>query len=270
MNGLSSISFPALGTTAALFVVDPRSLAASRAVLEQELEAIDRSCSRFRSDSELSRLNAAAGHWVKVSDGFLAALQVGLRAARLTDGAVDPTVGRAMRAIGYDRDFASISAKRTSGAVVPGWQTIQVDGSSGTVRLPLGVELDLGATAKALAADRAADRIGKELKAGVLVNLGGDIATAGTPPPGGWRVTIGDDHRDRASARRGDDQHPRRGPRDLEHHRPPVALGPGTASPHRRSAARHQRRSRLAHGQRRRRLLRRRQHGEHGSHRPRR
>jgi thiamine biosynthesis lipoprotein len=58
------------------------------------------------------------------------------------------------------------------------------------VRVPSGVILDLGATAKALAADRAATRIAAFTGSGVLVNLGGDVAVAGAPPPGGWAIGI--------------------------------------------------------------------------------
>jgi len=199
MNKLGSVSFSALGTTAALFVVEECRLERAQALLVEELDAVDRSCSRFRPDSELTHLNAAGGEPVKVSPYLLEALQVALRAGRLTGGAVDPTVGRAMQAIGYDCDFQSVSATRTSAAPVPGWWTVGVQESERLVRLPPGVELDLGATAKALAADRAAARIDRELETGALVNLGGDIATAGPAPAGGWRVTLGDDHRGRAS-----------------------------------------------------------------------
>jgi thiamine biosynthesis lipoprotein len=201
MNGVASASFPALGTTAGVFITDPSLLAPARRLLEEELAAIDRSCSRFRFDSELRRVNAAAGRPVHVSEQFLEAVEVALRAARVTDGVVDPTVGRALRAVGYDRDFDSISAGRpASGAVVPGWQTVQVERSDRTVRVAEGVELDLGATAKALAADRAARHIYELLNTGVLVNLGGDVAVAGKSPPGGWRIRVSDDHRKHAAA----------------------------------------------------------------------
>ena len=63
------------------------------------------------------------------------------------------------------------------------------------MRVPPGVELDLGATAKALAADRAAQAIAEETGTGTLVSLGGDLAVSGEPPPGGWCVRIADDHR---------------------------------------------------------------------------
>ncbi|HEX9064988.1 MAG TPA: FAD:protein FMN transferase, partial [Streptosporangiaceae bacterium] len=63
-----------------------------------------------------------------------------------------------------------------------------------TVRLDHGVQLDLGSTAKAVAADRCAAKITAGLGTGVLVSLGGDIAVAGTPPDGGWQVKVTDDH----------------------------------------------------------------------------
>lgn len=200
MSEPTSASFTALGTTAAVHVTEASALPAARGLLEEGLAAIDESCSRFRADSELSRVNAAAGRPIGVSRLFMEALEVALRAARVTGGIVVPTVGRAMRAIGYDRDFASIGTgsqpRPASGAVVPGWQAIEADPARGTLRVAEGVELDLGATAKAFAADRAANEIGARLGTGVLVNLGGDIAVAGKPPEGGWVVRVADDHRD--------------------------------------------------------------------------
>jgi len=70
---------------------------------------------------------------------------------------------------------------------------VELDAERRTVRVPDAVMLDLGATAKALAADRAAARIHGAVGCGVLVNLGGDIRVAGEPPAGGWRVGILDD-----------------------------------------------------------------------------
>jgi FAD:protein FMN transferase len=186
-------------------VDDATSLEAARRILAEELDAIDLACSRFRSDSELSSLNRAAGRAVRVSPLLLDAIEVGLRAARVTGGAVDPSLGRALRAIGYDRDFAELPGRgvrtdRVRAASGAGWRRIEVDRRSGTIRLPPGVELDLGATAKALAADRAACRFGEEAGAAVLVNLGGDISIAGPAPAAGWCVLVGDDHADPARA----------------------------------------------------------------------
>ncbi len=192
----SQASFRALGTTAELVLSGPGPIGAARTILENELDRIDRACSRFRDDSELSRLNGAQGRAIKVSELFATALASALRAAQLTDGAVDPTVGAALRAIGYDRDFEAVRqgpARPASGAVVPGWRVVEIDTVAKTARVPSGVVLDLGATAKALAADLASGRIHEQLGCGVLVNLGGDISTAGATPRGGWSVGVCDD-----------------------------------------------------------------------------
>ncbi len=192
-----SARWGAIGTTAEVFVTDERELPLARAILEEELEAIDLACSRFRDDSELARVNASPGRWVDVSGLFVEALDAALRAARATDGDVDPTVGRALRVAGYDRDYAQLPAVRTGRVrfvAAPGWRLVQLDRTRPSVRVPRGVELDLGSTAKALAADRAARRCAEALEGGALVNLGGDLAVGGPPPPGGWSVRVTDDH----------------------------------------------------------------------------
>ncbi len=194
---LKSVAWPALGTTAAIWLTEPEMLDGARSILAEEIAAIDQACSRFRPDSELSQLNEAGGQAIAVSDLFLEAVEVSLRAARLTDGDVDPTVGVAMRAVGYDRDFQLLEGSdvaSTPSSAIPGWQSVSVDRATGTVSVPLGVELDLGATAKALAADRAVRRISESIHGGLLVNLGGDVSIGGTPPAGGWRVQLADDH----------------------------------------------------------------------------
>jgi thiamine biosynthesis lipoprotein len=187
----------ALGTQASLVVSDPRALAAARRAVEAELEAIDLACSRFRADSSLSRLNAGAGRPVRVMPLLFEAIAVALRAAALTDGIVDPTIGRALILAGYDRDFALIAGApaRLAATRVAGWRVVSADPARGTVRIPRGVCLDLGATAKALAADRAAAAATAAVGVGVLVNLGGDLAVAGRAPAGGWAVRVADDHR---------------------------------------------------------------------------
>ena len=192
-----SSRWQAIGTTAEEFVTDESELLPSRRIVEDELEAIDLACSRFREDSELARVNGSPGRWVDVSELFLEATNVALGAARPTGGDVDPTVGRALRVAGYDRDFADLPAIRNGRvrfAPAPGWRLVQVDRRRPAVRVPRGVELDFGATAKALAADRAARACAGELRGGVLVNLGGDLAVGGPAPEGGWPVRVTDDH----------------------------------------------------------------------------
>jgi FAD:protein FMN transferase len=196
----ASVSFPALGTTAFLCVADVASLPSARKELERELAEIDASCSRFRSDSELVRLNHASGTGpVAVSDRLLEAVEVALEAAASTDGLVDPTVGRTLRLAGYDRRFVFVRLRDGLSfyhgfAAVPGARAVRIDRSRGTIALERGVELDLGATAKALAADRSARMAARACATGVLVSLGGDVAVAGDPPSGGWAVRIADDH----------------------------------------------------------------------------
>jgi FAD:protein FMN transferase len=197
--------FDAFGTTAVVAVADPGRLQAARSAVDEVVDAIDRACSRFREDSELSRLNEAGGDPVVVSPLLLDVIEASLRAAELTEGDVVPTVGEALVALGYDRDFAAVGAAGPPRAPVritpvPGWQTVHVDREAETVRLGRGVRIDLGATAKALAADRAAGAACDVAGSGVLVSLGGDLAIRGPAPDHGWRVRVTDDHRSGVAA----------------------------------------------------------------------
>jgi FAD:protein FMN transferase len=194
----------AFGSSALIAVTDPGALDAARAVVERIVAEFDHACSRFRADSELSAVNAAAGAAVRVGPVLLEAVTVALRAARLTGGDVDPTVGRALISLGYDRDFAAMSVGEDGAASaprarplasVPGWRAVTVDPERSTIRVAGGVSLDLGATAKALAADRAAASASAAAGCGVLVSFGGDLAIVGPAPPQGWRIRVTDDHR---------------------------------------------------------------------------
>lgn len=195
----AGVGFPALGTTATVVVTASARLAAAERILRAELAALDEACSRFRPDSEISRLHERAGAAVEIGPLLATAIGVALRAATLTDGMVDPTVGPAVVGLGYDRDFADLDRDDPRPAAAPspapGWWRVRLDAERGTVVLPRGVGLDLGATAKALGADLAAARIAAELGCGVLVGLGGDLAAEGPAPDGGWRIGVGDDHR---------------------------------------------------------------------------
>jgi FAD:protein FMN transferase len=212
-------SFDVFGTTAVLLVsgVDPAAVVSqARRLADRELAAVDLACSRFRPDSELTALNRAAGDGPqRVSPVFADLLAAALRAARITGGDVDPTCGRALVGLGYDRDFADVvgdAPPRLTGPVgpVPGWQHVHLDAGNPGGRslghtqprawLDRGVQIDLGATAKAWASDRCAELIARELDCGVLVSLGGDISVQGPAPAGGWRVRVTDDHAAPASA----------------------------------------------------------------------
>src|SRR5262249_53641067 len=149
------------------------------------------------ADSDLSRLNAGRGHPVAVSPRLIDELGAALRAARLTDGAVDPTVGKALVGLGYDRDFPLVATANrgptVSFAPVAGWRCVALDARKRVARLPTGVVVDLGATAKARCADLAATAAAARAGCGVLVSLGGDVAVAGAPPEGGWKIRVTDD-----------------------------------------------------------------------------
>lgn len=212
---VATARWEALGTTVILRITNASALIDARALVERELAAVDRACSRFRSDSELERVNASAGRFLTASPLFLEALQAGLRAAWLTEGAVDPTLGEAIVLAGYARDFSELEHppptpsvrqhRRDEGVGDPrptigprrasGWSLIEISDDPPGVRIPAGVRLDLGATAKALAADRAAAAVHEATGAGVLVSLGGDIGTAGRPRADGWAIHVTDDHR---------------------------------------------------------------------------
>ncbi len=216
-----------LGMLVQLGVTDPARLTQARELLADDLAALDLACSRFRSDSEVMAVgNAARGApgpvTVPVSSLLAEAVEVSLRAAELTDGDVDPTVGAVMAALGYDRDFAELRSAtppgltddpahpaghddpasawdyddRRLGAVgvrsIPGWRSVSVDVAAGKLTVPADVQLDLGATVKGWAADRSAAKIADRLGCGVLVSLGGDTAVAGPPPQAGWPIRVQD------------------------------------------------------------------------------
>jgi thiamine biosynthesis lipoprotein len=198
-QSLATLAFEAFGGLAVVGVTDADSLEPARIAVERVVADFDIACSRFRDDSELAAVNRGAGSWVSVSPLFIEAVTAALRAAQLTDGDVDPTVGQALIALGYDRDFADVvtrAAPPPTIAAVPGWRTLHTDQVAGAVRVSSGVRLDLGATAKALAADRAAAAASAAAGCGALVSLSGDLAVAGAPPTnGGWPIRVTDDHR---------------------------------------------------------------------------
>ncbi|WP_433560393.1 FAD:protein FMN transferase [Nocardia sp. CA-151230] len=273
----ASTEWPVWSTTARVVVSDPAALRPARTLLRAHLAEVDAACSRFRPDSEISRLARAAGEPVRISALLAGHLHAALAAARDTGGDLDPTIGASLIALGYDRDFTLLlpaSAARAAadrpdagarkpdshttigdveGAVTgheaghvvpeeehhdeggaagevtsaervtrgetgvdrrgdvgvdgrgrssgghrvpvaltmrPDWTHVRLDGD--LLSVPAGVVLDLGATAKALAADHCAQLVADRLGCGVLVSLGGDIATAGPAPAGAWQVLVED------------------------------------------------------------------------------
>lgn len=199
---LASAEWSVWSTSAQLIVTEPQQLGLGRATLEDLLEAVDAACSRFRDDSELARLGGQLPGGATVSPVLEWLVGAALDAACWTRGAVDPTLGAVLAGLGYDRDIRDIrdirdadAARRpfsisVSAADRRNWRSIRLD--DGVLTVPAGLTLDLGASAKAATADRAARTLAEQLGCGVLVSLGGDIATAGTAPAGGWQVTVQD------------------------------------------------------------------------------
>lgn len=181
-------------TTARVVVTDRGRIDDARVLVEEYLAEVDDAANRFRADAEISTLRPGPGSVVRLSPTLTDLMSEALAVAWFTNGDVDPTVGSSMNALGYDRDLQLVlDDYRPVRAVVrpaPGWRTLRLVGDR--LVLPRGVELDLGATAKAVAADRAAALVFRELGTGVLVSLGGDIATAGPAPAGGWQVHVQD------------------------------------------------------------------------------
>ncbi len=185
-------SFRAIGTTVSVVVTDPAVADEAERVLHLQIDELDRTCSRFRNDSELARIEqGSAGRWMAASPLLGELLRAAVEVAELTGGTVDPTVGGSLVALGYDADFETLSPadEAIEPVPAPGWWRIGL--REGQVAIPEGVHVDLGASAKAFAADRAASEIFRLLGCGVLVNLGGDIALAGPAPVGGWPIGIG-------------------------------------------------------------------------------
>lgn len=193
--------FAVWGVEARIVVSDPEALPRARGIADAELAAVTAAASRFEPESELSRLNAGdrPARGVELSPLLAEFVAVALAAAADTDGDVDPTLGGDLDRLGYDRDFAALPADGVTLTVTrprrPGWERVVLDGR--TLSLPADLRLDLGATAKAHAADRLARRIAEQTGADALVSLGGDLATAGAIASVGatgrlWEVLVQD------------------------------------------------------------------------------
>lgn len=202
---MAGATFRAMGTSVQVLAPGERLdevLEMVRALFEEWEAAL----SRFRPESELSRLNARAGAAVGASPLLLRVLRAALDAARATDGMYDPTLGAQMVRMGYDRSFELIEAehartvgsveateenRRASGSAAGGepdgepggaWRAIGLDERAGTVTLPAGAALDFGGIAKGMAVDAAVAALAGRGVSAALVNAGGDLAVLGVPP----------------------------------------------------------------------------------------
>ena len=190
----------ALGTNVQLLVHPEPAGPAAVARAAELLTEVDLSCSRFRAESDLSRVNRCAGEWVEISEVLSQALAVALAAAQATQGIVDPTLGLVLAGLGYDRDYTEVrkgatrrgpAAQGPAAIAVPqavgSWRDVEL--APRAVRIPFGRALDLGATGKAFASDLIARTLHVELGVDVMVSVGGDVAVGGV---GGhdWQVVV--------------------------------------------------------------------------------
>jgi thiamine biosynthesis lipoprotein len=157
------------------------------AAVQQEFERLEQVFSRFRADSELSRLNAAGT--ARCSDDLLEVVLRAVEARTRTGGRFDPTLHDALVAAGYDRTFAALPSDGPAAqAGAPCGGEVLVDRSTRTISLGPGVHLDLGGIAKGYAAERACELLTAD--GPCLVNAGGDIAVRGAPDQGFWPVGV--------------------------------------------------------------------------------
>jgi len=194
---------------ATLAVTDAALLGQAEGIVRQVLAEVDRACSRFRDDSELVMLQPRMVSGVQVSPMFRLLLERALDAAKMTDGDVDFTLGADLAALGHGPAPTAAPGIRSvpvsplhsppnaAAARVPGWSRVRL--AAGRLTVPADLRLDLGASAKAVASDLAAAEVHRQLGCGVLVSLGGDLASAGPGPqeerqgqPGHWQILVQD------------------------------------------------------------------------------
>jgi thiamine biosynthesis lipoprotein len=188
-----SRTWTAWSCTVRLTVDDPAVLGAACSELKTLMDRVDNAASRFRPDSELSVVNTRAGTLVPVSRLLVDLVDVSLVAAQMSGGAVDPTVGSAVIAAGYDADIETVRRRFPQAPHDPkpvaGWQEVRLNRKLALLGVPKDCALDLGATAKAWTADRAANLLSKRYGCAVLVEIGGDLRAAGEPREP-WVITV--------------------------------------------------------------------------------
>lgn len=156
--------------------------------VEREFERLEDLLSRFRPDSELSRLNAAGE--IVAGDDLVAVVELALAARERTRGRFDPTVHDALVAAGYDRSWELLASRDPAAPSLPGRAStggrVLIRGRR--ITLEPGTRLDLGGIGKGYAVDRSVVLLAP--LGPCLVNAGGDLAVAGVPESGVWPVAV--------------------------------------------------------------------------------
>lgn len=193
----ATAAWPLWTTTMQVTVVDPAELPAARALAQRTLAAVERACSHHREDAELALARPRQAEGVPVSPLLARLLEDALEAARRTDGLLDPALGDRLEEIGLvpapaGTGGANAAGTRLVSARRATWSDVTL--REGRLTAAPGIRFDLGATGKASAADLAVERLAEEprVRHGVLVSFGGDLATWGEGPEGGWQIDVAD------------------------------------------------------------------------------
>lgn len=180
----------AIGCTVHVETRLERELDLASALVRQVLVDVDEVASRFRDDSDLSRVNRNPGQWVEVDPLLVAALHVAVTAAEETEGLVHPLLGRSLIELGYDRTFSRIQhgrplARSSTAPPIDAWRSIGL--TERAVCIPAETSLDLGATCKAWCTDLAVAALEAHLDGAAIVSIGGDLRTVGEES---WEVAV--------------------------------------------------------------------------------
>lgn len=190
----TELRFRAMGSDAHVMVVGGTPGSADQA--RRRVDDLERKWSRFRPDSEISRLNAGAGSFIAVSGDTRLLVETAMTAWRLSGGAFDPTLLGAIIRAGYDRSFDLLGPDVPGGVsrLGAGADDILIEGDA--VLLPPCTGFDPGGIGKGLAADLVAAEAMAAGASGVCMNLGGDIRVCGSSPDGndGWTVALEHPH----------------------------------------------------------------------------
>jgi thiamine biosynthesis lipoprotein len=180
-------AFRAMGTHVECFVEIDEDSGDAFASVEAEFERLEAALSRFRLDSELSRLNREGR--LEASPELFEVTLLALEARRRTQGRFDPTIHDAVVAAGYDRSFEHIDeTKIASSSSSPCGGDVHVDVDTSTIELGLDTRLDFGGIGKGYAVDRACKLLGAF--GPCLVSAGGDLAVRGKPVLGTWPIGV--------------------------------------------------------------------------------
>lgn len=192
---ITQVEFPAMGNTVNLTVIGDSDLTQ---VARRRIDELESRWSRFRSTSDITRLNHAEGRPTPVHPDTIRLVTAMATAQHATSGVFDPTLTPALIAFGYDRsmrDPGETSSVATTARPRVSLDTTTFDDNFSALTLPHGATLDPGGLGKGLAADVLAEELTDMGANGVCISIGGDIRCAGTGPLDGlWPITVADPH----------------------------------------------------------------------------